>query len=134
MNKILIAYFSSLVTLVAIDFLWLSLMSKNFYAPLLGSLLAKKIQITPIVIFYLLYAMGITIFIMIPCIEKSYSSAKLFCLGAFLGTVAYGAYDLTNQATLQNWSTTLTIVDMAWGSILTGTTAIIARRIIGFFI
>jgi uncharacterized membrane protein len=134
MNKLIITYLSSLVTLVTIDSIWLGLMSKKFYAPLLGNLLAQKIQITPIVLFYLLYAVGITIFIMQPSIEQSYSSTKLFCLGAFFGTVAYGAYDLTNQATLQNWSTTLTIVDMAWGSILTGTTAVVARKIIDRFI
>lgn len=134
MNKILISYLCSLIILVTIDFIWLTLTSTRFYAPLLGNLLAKNIQITPIVIFYLLYAMGITIFIILPGIQNSFSSTKLFCLGAFFGTVTYGAYDLTNQATLENWSTTLTIVDMAWGSILTGTTAVIATRIIGYFI
>jgi uncharacterized membrane protein len=35
-----------------------------------------------------------------------------------LGFTAYATYDLTNQATLVNWSTTLTISDLLWGTIL----------------
>jgi uncharacterized membrane protein len=43
--------------------------------------------------------------------------------GALLGLVAYGTYDLTNQATLKTWSTTITLADMAWGSVLTALAA-----------
>ena len=43
--------------------------------------------------------------------------------GAVLGLIAYGAYDLTNQATLSIWSTTVTVIDMSWGVFLTAVTA-----------
>ena len=45
--------------------------------------------------------------------------------GAFLGFVAYATYDLTNHATLKNWSTLLTVADMAWGTVLTAVAATI---------
>lgn len=32
-------------------------------------------------------------------------------------------YDLTNQATLRNWSTNLTLIDMTWGGVLGAITA-----------
>ncbi|MCX6820067.1 MAG: DUF2177 family protein [Candidatus Adlerbacteria bacterium] len=50
--------------------------------------------------------------------------------GALLGLVAYGAYDLTNQATIARWPTTMTLVDMTWGAVLTALTSIIAYFII----
>ena len=51
------------------------------------------------------------------------STAPGYSLAAVLGFVAYATYDLTNQATLKHWSTTVTIADMAWGTVLTAITA-----------
>lgn len=45
--------------------------------------------------------------------------------GALLGCVAYATYDLTNQATLKNWSWTLTIADLIWGTVLSAVSAYI---------
>ena len=50
----------------------------------------------------------------------------LFLRGALLGLAAYGAYDLTNQATLKNWPLSITIVDMLWGTLATGLVCVIA--------
>ncbi|MCX5924144.1 MAG: DUF2177 family protein [Candidatus Dependentiae bacterium] len=133
MNKFIIAYFSALVPLLVIDGIWLTLMSKRFYAPLLGNLLAKNIQIAPVILFYVIYAVGITIFIVLPALQDNYSALKIMSLGGLLGLVAYGAYDFTNQATLQNWSTLLTVVDLCWGTTVTALTAIIATKITRFF-
>jgi uncharacterized membrane protein len=38
--------------------------------------------------------------------------------GAVVGFMAYATYDLTNQSTLKNWSTTLTVADLIWGTVL----------------
>ena len=43
--------------------------------------------------------------------------------GAILGLVAYGTYDMTNLATVRDWSVMVTIVDIVWGAALTGTAA-----------
>ena len=40
-------------------------------------------------------------------------------MGALFGLVAYGTYDLTNLATIKNWSLKVTIIDLIWGAILT---------------
>ena len=45
------------------------------------------------------------------------SSAALF------GVVAYSTYDLTNLATLKGYSERLTVIDMAWGAVLTAASA-----------
>ena len=38
--------------------------------------------------------------------------------GALFGFFTYATYDLTNQATLKDWTTQLTVIDMAWGTVL----------------
>lgn len=134
MNRIIISTFCSLIVLVLIDLTWLNISAKRFYAPYLGDLLAKNIQVVPIVLFYLLYALGITVFVVLPGLEGSFSLIKLFSLGAFLGLIAYGAYDFTNQATLKNWPMIVTIVDLIWGCILTGTTSVIAAQVSRYFL
>ena len=34
------------------------------------------------------------------------------------GFFTYMTYDLTNQATLRNWTTQLTLIDAGWGTVL----------------
>jgi uncharacterized membrane protein len=61
-------------------------------------------------------------------------STALF-MGAALGCIAYGTYDLTNHATLKAWTTSLTVIDMAWGTAITAVTAaggfLVARASVG---
>lgn len=134
MKKNIVTALCSLIVLIAIDSTWLTIASKRFYVPYLGSLLAKKIQILPIVLFYVIYALGITTFVILPATQGSFSIMRLFFTGAFLGLISYGAYDFTNQATLQNWPTIVTIVDLMWGCILTGATSVIATQISRYFL
>ena len=54
-----------------------------------------------------------------PALDATSIFASLW-MGALFGLVAYGTYDLTNAATLKGWSLTVTVVDMLWGSLLTG--------------
>jgi len=39
-------------------------------------------------------------------------------LAALFGFVAYATYDLSNLATLKGWPVWLTVLDMAWGTLL----------------
>lgn len=39
--------------------------------------------------------------------------------GAVLGLAAYGTYDMTNLSTLKGWPILLSMVDVAWGTVLT---------------
>ena len=43
--------------------------------------------------------------------------------GAVLGLIAYGTYDFTNYATLKQWPLTMVIVDLIWGTFITGVAA-----------
>ena len=43
--------------------------------------------------------------------------------GALFGFFCYMTYDLTNQATMRVWSTKVTLMDIAWGTVATGIAA-----------
>ena len=111
-----IAYIVSLITFGAVDFIWLSAMASRLYRPVLGDILLDDLRIGPAVVFYLLYPVGIVVFAALPAL-KSDSLGTALALGALFGLIAYATYDLTNFATLRNWSATITIADMAYGAI-----------------
>jgi uncharacterized membrane protein len=46
--------------------------------------------------------------------------------GALFGFCVYAAYDLTNLATLRGWPLTVSLVDLAWGAVVTAAAAVIA--------
>jgi len=126
MKLYLVAYLVTLIAFVAIDFVWLSTMANALYKPTMGDMLAPAFRPVPAVLFYLLYVAGLTFFAVRPALASgSLGTALLY--GAAFGFVAYATYDLTNQATLKNWSTTLTIADLIWGSLLSAVTASIGQ-------
>lgn len=126
MKTIIISFISSLVTLLALDVVWLKIMLSRFYSPRLLHLTAESPSYLPAVIFYVIYALGISIIIATPALTGSYSLTKVFLVGALFGLCAYGAYDFTNQATLKDWPTIVTIVDLIWGATLTGVASVSA--------
>jgi uncharacterized membrane protein len=117
-----IAYLSAGLVFLLVDAGWLYLTSERLYRPLIGHLLADKFNPVPAVLFYLIYVLGIVVFAVAPALKAGHwATASLY--GACLGFVAYATYDLTNQATLRNWPVALTIVDCAWGTLLTSASA-----------
>jgi uncharacterized membrane protein len=46
------------------------------------------------------------------------SLRRALLAGAFFGLVTYATYDLTNLATLRDWSWVMTLVDLLWGVVL----------------
>ncbi len=129
MTQFITLWFFSLATMLALDGIWLSLMVKRFYAPLFGSFMTSSPQIIPIVIFYLMYTLGLTWLVLFPGIVQHSSLSLLFFNGLVFGLVTYGTYDLTNQATIRDWSVLITLVDMAWGALLSGLVAVIVSAI-----
>lgn len=73
-------------------------------------------------IFYLLYAIGIVSFAVMPALETD-SWVRAMASGALLGLIAYSTYDLSNLATLRGWSVKLSLVDIAWGTLVTSLAA-----------
>ena len=117
-----IAYLASLLVMAGLDFLWLTNMSAALYRRDLGPLLAEDPRMGVAVIFYLAYAAGIVIFAVRPALAAAdWRVAALY--GALFGFFAYATYDLTNFATMKVWTLRVTVLDIAWGAVLTAAAA-----------
>jgi uncharacterized membrane protein len=121
--KYILAYIATGLSFAIIDSFWLRNMYVRLYQPEIGEVLMKGIRMTPAVIFYLLYILGIIIFAVSPAFASGKWQTALI-QGALFGFFAYMTYDLTNYATLKVWSLKVTILDMIWGTVLTGSAAL----------
>jgi len=117
-------YFTALFVFFVIDMLWLVVIAKSFYAQQIGFLMKSNINWVAAVIFYLLFIIGLVVFVINPAIDKnSWQQAILF--GALFGLITYATYDLTNLATIKDWPFLLTIVDLLWGSFLAAAVSVV---------
>lgn len=108
----------------AIDMIWLALVAKNFYQKQIGFLMRPDVNWLAAIIFYLLFIVGLVIFVIAPAVDKhSWIHALLF--GALFGLITYSTYDLTNLATIKDWPLLVTAVDLIWGTVLAASISII---------
>ena len=119
-------YFITLAAFLAIDAVWLALVARTFYRRYLDWLMAANPNWIAALAFYLLFVVGVLVFVVVPGVEDG-SLRTTLLKGALFGLIAYGTYDLTNQATVKNWPLTITAVDMVWGTALS-----VAVSYIGF--
>ncbi len=110
-------YFIGLVVFLAIDAIWLGLIAKNFYQKYMGVLMKSNINWLAAFLVYALFIVGLTLFVIMPGLDKK-SLINVLVLGGLFGLVAYGVYDLTNLATLKQWTLVVTVVDMLWGMVV----------------
>lgn len=101
----------------ALDMLWLGLVAKPFYSKNIGSLLRSDVNWAAAILFYLLFIAGLVLFVITPAVEKG-SWMRALTYGALFGLITYATYDLTNLATMKDWPVIVTVVDMAWGTVL----------------
>ena len=120
------AYAVTFVVFMGIDAIWLTQMASRLYQPTIGHLLAPEPDLLAALVFYLLYILGMVVFTVRPAQHDASLKAPA-ARGALFGLVAYATYDLTNQATLQNWPWMVTFIDLAWGTFLTGTATFAAK-------
>jgi uncharacterized membrane protein len=119
MVRYLILYGACALIFFPLDFVWLSSMGR-FYRREIGDLLLEQPNLLIAAGFYLAYVAGLVILVAAPA-EGDVMRAAI--LGAVLGFVAYGTYDLTNLSTMRGFTPTVALVDMAWGTLLSAATA-----------
>ncbi len=104
------------------DAVWLSVAGNRIYRSILGDILLDKFSVAPALVFYALYVLGIVIFALAPAFAtEKWTTALLY--GALFGFFTYATYDLSNYATLRNWSLSLTLIDLSWGVTVTAVSA-----------
>lgn len=117
--KLLISYVLTSLVFFALDMLWLGFVAKDLYKKYLGGFLSDTVNWTAAIIFYLLFIIGIFIFVILPATEI-HSVGKAILYGALFGFFTYATYDLTNMATMKNWPINIVFIDIIWGMVLTG--------------
>ncbi len=122
----LYAYLVSLITMTILDAAWLALIAPSFYKQHIGYIMSGSPNLLAAALFYGIYIVGLTVFVVYPAWKQHYSALKILFLGGLLGLVAYATYDLTNLATLKDWPVIVTVVDLVWGTLLTGLVALVS--------
>ena len=113
-------YGIAFIIFLLIDAIWLGLVAPKFYKAQIGHLMAESPNLIAALVFYLIFIIGVVYFVINPAIEAQ-SLSKVIVGGLLFGFITYATYDLTNLATLKDWPITVTIVDLIWGTFLSGT-------------
>ena len=119
--KYFAAYVAALIAFVGIDMIWLLGIARSTYVAEIGGLLRDKPNMAAAVAFYLLYVAGLWFFVIRS--SEGQSLAFTLMLGAALGLLAYGTYDLTNLSVMKGFGLRIALIDMAWGTVLTAASA-----------
>jgi uncharacterized membrane protein len=113
------------------DYLFLGLFMKDFWKKELGSSMRDNINIKsmfiPALIVYILLALGITLFVL--PLTDNLNFLITFLYGAFFGLIVYGVYDLTNYIIITNYTWRLALIDIIWGSVISGIATLIMKTL-----
>jgi uncharacterized membrane protein len=115
LNRYAVLYLATLFVLIPLDFLFLGIVAKDFFTSQVGNMLGE-IKLVPAAIFYLLYVVGVLIFVS-GSASATWQGTLLF--GALFGLFCYATFDLTSLALLKNWSWAVAAVDVSWGAVVT---------------
>ncbi len=113
MKHSLFLYGATIVIMILLDLLWIGGIARDFYKNRIDNL---EFHMLPAALFYVTYTAGVVIFVSGGANANGQST---LLYGALFGFFAYATYDLTNLATLKNWSSLLVVVDIAWGMFTT---------------
>ena len=115
MNRYAVLYLATLFVLIPLDFLFLGVVARDFFTSQVGNMLGE-LKLVPAALFYLLYVIGVLVFVS-GSPSSTWQSTLLF--GALFGFFCYATFDLTSLALLRNWSWSVAVVDVSWGAVVT---------------
>ena len=119
LRALVVAYLAALAVFCGLDLVWLSYAGEAIYRPAIGELMRSGFDAPAAVAFYVIYVGGLVVLSIRPAAALTQAVSR----GAVYGFCAYATYDLTNQATLRHWPVTLSVIDMAWGTLLSAVAA-----------
>ena len=129
MIKLLPAYITIIVVMFVLDLVWLSMLAEPLYQAGIGHLLAANPNLMFASLFYLVYSFGLMRFAVIPNIASK-QIKNTFIAAAIFGFFIYASYDLTNLALLKDWPLRLSIIDITWGTLLSGISASVSKVVL----
>ncbi len=119
MKRYAILYLATLIVIIPIDFLFLGTVAKSFFTAQVGDMLGE-IRLAPAILFYLLYVVGILVFVN-GSPNATWQTTLLY--GALFGLFCYATFELTSLSLLKHWTWTVVVVDVSWGTFVTAVSA-----------
>lgn len=119
-------YSVTLVSFLALDSIWLGLIAPKFYKKHIGFLMTQHPNFFAALVFYLIFILGLVVFVIQPALNTESSWTTVLVKGALFGLVTYATFDLTNQAVIKNWPWLVTGVDLVWGTFITSMVSLTA--------
>lgn len=96
MAQYIYAYLTPLGVMAVLDAIWLGVIAPAFYKKHIGFIMTDSVNWFAAIAFYLLFILGVTVFVIYPGWQQGYPLLKIALLGALFGLVTYATYDLTN--------------------------------------
>ena len=127
MSKLLLPFAAIVVTMMILDVIWIGGIARPLYNRGIGHLMAEQPNWIAAIAFYLLFAIGVMAFVVLPRASGDWRMAAAW--GAAFGFMTYMTYDLTNMATLRDWPLALSFIDVAWGCVATGLAATVGKLV-----
>lgn len=126
MNKYLIPYIATFISMITLDYCWLNLIAEPMYKKEIGNLLSNNPNLVVALLFYIIYAFGLVYFVLMPNID-SRGIMKTLAVGALFGFVVYCAYDLTNLSLLNGWTLKVSVIDICWGTFVSAISVAVGK-------
>ncbi|WP_290686909.1 MULTISPECIES: DUF2177 family protein [unclassified Haematobacter] len=118
----LILYVITVIVFLGLDSLGIRFLIRPVFEQHVGHLLAQPLRLVPAALFYMAYVAGLLWFVSLPALRQEAPLQALWG-GMILGFLCYGTYEMTNYATLADWSVRQVVIDGLWGTFLTGFSA-----------
>ncbi len=115
MKRNVILYLATLIVIIPIDFLFLGVIAKDLFTSQVGDMLGT-VRLAPAILFYLLYVVGILIFVS-AAPGTTWQTTLLY--GALFGFFCYMTFELTSMSLLKHWAWPVVFVDVTWGAFVT---------------
>lgn len=122
MSQALVLYLVTAVIFLGLDMIGIQFIVRPVFERHVGGLMADPLRMGPAALFYLAYVGGLLYFVSLPALKDGVPMQALLS-GMLFGFLCYGTYEMTNYATLADWSLEQVIVDGLWGTFLTGFSA-----------
>jgi len=128
MKNFLFKWCVAFIVFIVFDFLWLGFIAQNIYKANIGFLMTPTPIWSAAIIFYVLFILGLVFFVL-PNEELKKGWKNILIRGAFFGLVTYATFDLTAQALILGWPWIITLIDLAWGTILSSIVSLVTYLI-----
>jgi uncharacterized membrane protein len=120
----LIAYLATFGVFLIADYLGLSYIMKPLFERNIGDQMLDEFRVLPAFLFYAFLIFVVMWFVGWPALDEGKSLLWVFGSAALIGAASYGTYEFTNYAVMRDWTATMVAVDLTWGTVITGATAV----------